>query len=229
MKKKKSQSEKLKMSIKIVMADDHKVVLDGLKSLIEKESDMEVVGEANDGRTTLNVVRKVIPDVVIMDISMPGLNGVEATQQITTETPEIKVIALSMHEEKRFVKGMLKAGASGYLLKECPFEEVVSAIRTVCAGRTYICSGITGVVIKDYVHQMSKTESILASLLTKREREVIQLLAEGKTTKEIASELYISVKTVATHRDRIMKKLGIHSIAGLTKFAVREGLSSLDG
>ena len=216
------------MSIKIVLADDHKIVLDGLKKMIETERDLEVVGEAYDGRTTVQLAREKIPDVVIMDVSMPGLNGVEATEQIVRETPGIKVIALSMHEEKRFVKGMLKAGASGYLLKECPFEEVVTAIRTVYSGRTYICSGITGIVIKDYVHQMSEEKSTPNFLLTKREREIVQLLAEGKTTKEIAAELFISIKTVATHRDRIMKKLRIHSIAELTKFAVREGLSSLD-
>ena len=144
------------MRIRIVLADDHKIVLDGLKKMIETERDLEVVGEAYDGRTTVQLAREKIPDVVIMDVSMPGLNGVEATEQIVRETPGIKVIALSMHEEKRFVKGMLKAGASGYLLKECPFEEVVTAIRTVYSGRTYICSGITGIVIKDYVHQMSE-------------------------------------------------------------------------
>jgi len=216
------------MSIKVLLADDHKIIRDGLRSLIERHPDMDVVGEAEDGRTTIKLARELEPDVVIMDISMPDLNGIDATQQIVADVPGIKVIALSMHSDKRFVVGMFKAGASGYLLKDCAFDELEQAVKTVLSDHTYLSPKIATVVIKDYVPQVSTGETSAFSLLSVREREVLQLLAEGKTTKDIASDLFLSVKTIETYRQRIMDRLDIHNLADLIKFAIREGLTSLE-
>jgi two-component system response regulator NreC len=215
-------------TIRILLADDHKILRNGLRSLIENEPWMEVVGEAADGREALRLARKLAPDVIVMDVSMPGLNGVEAARQIASEVPKVKIIALSMYSDRRFVIGMLKTGASGYLLKDCAFEELNRAIRTVMANQTYLSPGITGIVVEDYVRQATENNRSASSLLTPREREVLQLLAEGRSVKQIASTLYISVKTVNTHRAQIMEKLNIHSIAELIKYAIREGLTSLE-
>ena len=217
------------MKTKIILADDHKIIREGLRSLLEKQLDMEVIAEAHDGLTTVHLVQKLLPDIVIMDIGMPDMNGIEATRQIMTETKGVKVIALSMHSDRRFVLQMLKVGASGYLLKDSAFEELISAIHTVMANQPYLSPKITDVVVKEYLHGFPKKESTVFTILTAREREVLQLLAEGKTTKQIASALYISVKTIETHRQQIMKKLNMHSIAELTKYAIREGLTSLEG
>jgi two-component system response regulator NreC len=215
--------------IKILVADDHKIVRQGLRTLLAEEPDMEVVAEADNGRKTLQLARELAPQVVIMDISMPDLNGIEATRQILAELPGTKVIALSMHSDSLFVFNMLKAGASGYLLKDCALEQLVTAIRTVMARRTYLSPGISDILIKDFVQCTSTAHvSSAFSLLTPREREVLQLLAEGKSTAQIASCLYVSMKTVETHRKQLMDKLGIFSVAGLTKYAVREGLTSLE-
>jgi len=216
------------MSIKILLADDHKIVRDGLKSLIKKEVGMEVIGEADNGRKTVQLARDLEPEIIIMDISMPDLNGIEATRQIVADSPDVKIIALSMHSDKRYVKGVLSAGASGYLLKDSAFEELVEAIRTVDTGRFYLSAGIVGVVVKDYVGSQANKDALTSDILSAREREVLQLLAEGKSTKEIASDLHVSVKTIETHRQNIMQKLNIHTIAGLTRYAIREGLTSLD-
>lgn len=216
------------MSIKVLLADDHKIIRDGLRSLIERHPEMEVVGEAEDGRTTVQLARALEPDVVIMDISMPDLNGIDATQQIVKDVPGVKVIALSMHSDKRFVVGMFKAGASGYLLKDCAFDELEQAVKTVLADQTYLSPKIATVVIKNYVPQVATEDTSAFSLLSAREREVLQLLAEGKTTKQIASELFLSVKTIETYRQKIMDRLDIHNLADLIKFAIREGLTSLE-
>ena len=216
------------MSISILLADDHKIIRDGLRALLEKERDMKVVGEAENGRTTVQFARTLLPDVVIMDIGMPDLNGIEATRQIATISRLVKVIALSMHSDKRFVKGMLQAGASGYLLKECAFEELAQAIRAVYKNRTYLSPEIASLVVEEYVSPPVTPDTSAASILTPRQREVLQLFAEGKTTKEIAFHLGVSVKTIETHRQKIMDKLGTHSIAELTKYALREGLTMLD-
>jgi DNA-binding NarL/FixJ family response regulator len=220
--------KKSDMSIRILLADDHKIVRDGLRVLLEKQSGIEVIAEAGDGRSTVQMVRELLPNVVIMDIAMPGMNGIEATRRIIEEVPAVKVIALSMHSDKRFVAEMLKAGASGYLLKDCAFEELDNAIRAVIANRTYLSPKIADIIIKDYTRLFPKTELSVFSILTLREREVLQLLAEGKTTREIASSLNISAKTVETYRKQLMDKLDIHNVAELTKYAVREGLTSLD-
>jgi len=216
------------MSLKILLADDHKIVRDGLKSLIKKEASMEVVGEADNGRKAVQLARDLEPEVIIMDISMPDLNGVEATRQILADSPDVKIIALSMHSDKRYVRAALSAGASGYLLKDSAFEELVEAIRTVNTGRFYLSAGIVGVVVKDYVGSQANKDTLTSDILSAREREVLQLLAEGKRTKEIASDLHVSVKTIETHRQNIMQKLDIYTIAGLTRYAIREGLTSLD-
>jgi DNA-binding NarL/FixJ family response regulator len=214
--------------IKIVMADDHQIVRQGVRSLLTAESDMEVVGEAENGRDTLRLVQQLAPLVVVMDISMPDLNGIEATRQIMAESPGVKVVALSMHSDSFFVLNMLKAGACGYLLKDCAVEELVKAIRTVVANKTYLSPGISDIVIKDLVNGYSMIEGSAFSILTNREREVLQLMAEGKSTNSIAERLCVSSKTVETHRKQIMTKLDIHSVAELTKYAVRQGLTSLE-
>jgi len=216
------------VKLRILLVDDHKIVREGLRTLIEKQPGLEVVGEADSGRMALKLTRELKPDVVIMDITMPDLNGIEATRQIHSEIPGVKVIALSMHSDKRLVTGILMAGASGYLLKEdCDSVELARAIQAVASNQTYLSPKIGEVVIKDYMRHLSITTSSPFSILTPREREVLQLLAEGKSAKEIASSLHLSVKTIETHRNKIMEKLDIHSIAELTKYAIRERLTPL--
>jgi DNA-binding NarL/FixJ family response regulator len=215
------------MSIKILLADDHNLIREGLRSLISDEPNMTVIAEAEDGRTAVQLTAKLSPDVVIMDISMPGLNGIEATRQILSKTPAPKVIALSMHMERRMILEMLNAGASGYLLKDCAFGEVIRAIETVMTNCTYLSARIADIIVKDYVHRIPRNDLSSLTLLSPREREVLQLLAEGRRTRDIASALHVSAKTVDTYRLQIMEKLGIHSIAELTKFAIREGLTSI--
>jgi DNA-binding NarL/FixJ family response regulator len=214
------------MPIKIILADDHKIVRQGLRTLLEQEPDLEVMAEAEDGRMAVRLARELSPQVVIMDVSMPDLNGIEATRQVLAECPGVKVIALSMHADRRFVMNMLKAGASGYLLKDSAFEELATAIRMVLANKIYLSTEIANVVVKDYL-QGGGDESVF-SVLTPREREVLQLMAEGKSSRQIAGHLNISIKTVETHRMQIQHKLEIYSVAELTKYAIREGLSSLD-
>ncbi|MHC4460284.1 MAG: response regulator [Planctomycetota bacterium] len=216
------------MSIKILLAENHKIVREGLRLLIEKQSDMEVVAEAEEGRTAVRLVRKLLPDVVVMDVSMPDLNGMEATRQITREFGDIKVVALSMHDDALFVTEMLKSGALGYLLKDGAFAELALAIRTVVAGKTYLSPSISSVVVDDYLHRLSKADFSVSEVLTSREREVLQLLSEGKSTKQIALKLHISVKTVETHRRQIMNKLDIHNVAELTKYAIRKGITTYE-
>ena len=216
------------MPYRILLADDHKIIRDGLRSLLEKETDMVVAGDAENGRKALQLTRKLNPDVVIMDVSMPDLNGMDAARQILGEHPGVKVVALSMHSEKQYVEGMLKAGVSGYLLKDTAFEELVKAIRVVCSGKKYLSPDITDIVLQDYLHPAATTDDQPAISLTTREREVLQLIAEGRATREIADKLHISVKTVETHRKNIMEKLGLRTVAELTKYAVREGITSLE-
>jgi len=217
------------MSIRVLIADDHKIMLAGLRSLLEKQTDFDVVAEAENGRKAVQMAQEKKPDVVVMDVSMPDLNGIEATTQIVESLPGTRVIALSMHSDKRFVMGMLRAGASGYLLKDCASQELANAIHQVAGGRKYLSPEITGVVIDDCLLGASSGEVATAtSLLSAREREVLQLIAEGWSTKQIASHLYVSIKTIETHRRQIMKKLDLHNIADLTKYAVREGLTSIE-
>jgi two-component system response regulator NreC len=214
------------MSIRVILADDHTIVRHGLSRLINQQEDMEVIAQAANGHSTVELTRELSPDMVIMDIGMPDLNGIDATRQITRDFPNVKVIGLSMHSGKKFVIEMFKAGASGYLLKDCAVEELTTAIKTVAAGKTYLSPSITDVVIDNYVRQSKKKENSAFSLLSQREREVLQLMAEGKTTKQIGLQLHISPKTVEGHRLRLMAKLNIGSVAKLTKYAIQEGLTS---
>ncbi|MCK5254741.1 MAG: response regulator transcription factor [Deltaproteobacteria bacterium] len=215
------------MSIKILLADDHKIVSDCLKPLINKQSDMMVVGEAENGRMVVALAKKLNPNVVIMDISMPDLNGIEATRQIIDKCPGVRIITLSMNSDRRYVTGMLNAGASGYLTKSCSFEELIRAVRAVAANKTYLSPDISDIVIKESLSRSSTDKSSVSYTLTMREREVLQMLAEGKTVKQIAVKLCLGIKTIYTHREQIMKKLNIHSTADLTKYALREGMTSL--
>lgn len=216
------------MTIQILLADDHKITRDGLKALLENQKNMAVVGEAENGRKAVRLALELKPDVIVMDINMPELNGIEATRQIISELPEAKIIALSMYSDKRYVVGMLKAGVSGYLLKNCAFDELVSAISAVVNNQNYMSPKIADTVMKDYANILESSDTSPASLLTAREREVLQLIAEGLKTKDIATRIHVSIKTVETHRQQIMRKLNAKSVAELTKIALREGLTSLD-
>ena len=215
------------MGVRIILAEDHRITREGLVNLLQERPDMEVVGEAENGREAVRLASELSPDLVIMDVTMPDLNGIDATRIITSGSNSTKVIALSMYSDKQFVQGMIQAGASGYLLKDCAFEELVSAIQAVIQGDTYLSPGIAGIVVQDYLNKLTTDRSSADTVLTSREREVLQLIAEGNSTKEIAARLSVSVKTVETHRRQIMEKLGIFSIAELTKYAIREGLTSL--
>jgi DNA-binding NarL/FixJ family response regulator len=216
------------MSISILLVDDHKIMRAGLRALIEKEKDLKVVGETADGRRAVELARDLSPEVIIMDISMNNLNGIDATRQITAAFPDVKVLALSMHSDEHFVAGMLEAGASGYLLKDCAVEELSLAIRTAVSGNTYLSPPISKVVIRDYVGRLAKGILSPSHLLTSKEREILQLLAEGKTSKEISYSLNLSARTVEAHRREMMDKLDIHSVAELTKYAVRKGITDLE-
>ena len=214
--------------ITIILADDHQMFREGLRTMLEQESDIEIIGEADDGLIALELVRDLSPDVVLMDIGMPNLNGIEATRQIKSISPDTKVIALSMQSADRMVIEMIKAGACGYLLKDCPFTELKSAIHTALLGRVYLSAQVADVLVKRIVAGKDNEEESPFSVLTNREREVLQLVSEGNSTKEMALLLNISVKTVDTHRQQIMNKLDIHSIAELTRYAIRTGLSPLE-
>ena len=216
------------MSIRILLADDHGIIREGLRALLAKQNGMEVVAEADNGRSAVQLAKKLPPTVAVIDVSMPDLNGFEATRQIVASVPGVKVLALSMHSDKRYVSEMLKAGASGYLLKDCAFEEVSHAIAAVLRGEVYLSPRIVGVVIADYLNQSAGQETTPDAALSAREREVLQLIAEGRTTKQIAVSLNVSPKTIETHRHQIMEKLDMHSVAELTKYAIRQGLTSLD-
>lgn len=215
------------MNIRVVIADDHKILREGVRFLLEREPDIAVVAEADNGRMAVELTDEHRPDVVLMDLSMPEMNGIDALRRIGEAVPEARAIALSMHSDKRFVMEALGAGAKGYLLKDCASEELVGAIRTIAAGETYLSPKIAGIVVRDYVGKQS-VPSGKSTPITARERQVLQLLAEGKGTKEVAFLLNVSAKTIETHRMQIMKKLKIYNIAELTKYAIREGLTTLE-
>jgi len=216
------------MGTRIILADDHRIVRDGLRALLEKQPGMEVIADAEDGRTAVRLAGKLKPDVVIMDIGMPDLNGIDATRQIVSQLPDVKVIGLSMHSDKRFVAQMFKAGASAYLLKDCAFEELFRAVQVVLGGQTYLSPEIAGPVMEDYVRHIAAADNTGFPVLTAREREVLQLLAEGNSTKQVAAHLNVSMKTIETHRQQIMSKLNVQNVADLVKYAIREGLTSLE-
>jgi two-component system, NarL family, response regulator NreC len=206
--------------IRILLADDHAVVRQGFKMILQAQPDMEIVGEAGNGREAIELSEKFKPDVVVMDVAMPELNGIEATRRVTASAPHVRVIALSMHKDSVYVREVLRAGARGYLLKDSGSDDLVSAVRAVARGEGYLSPAVSHAVLDDYRRHVTNP----IDLLTSREREVLQMLAEGKTNKEIAGVLNLSVYTVDAHRGRIMEKLNLHSINELVRFAVRNGL-----
>lgn len=213
---------------KLLIVDDHAMVRDGFKALLKTQPDMEVVGEAANGRDALKLATECTANVVLMDITMRDMNGIEATRRLCAALPNVKVIALSMHSERHMITEILCAGASGYVLKECAFAELATAIRTVMKNQTYLSPQVASLVVDEYKNRAAPHPSSDARPLSPREREVLQLLAEGHSTKDIADRVKISVKTVETHVLQIKKKLNVYSIAELTKYAIRNGLSSLD-
>lgn len=216
------------MKLKVLLADDHRLFRDGLRTLLKQHDELEVVGETVDGPETVQAVMKLKPDIILMDISMPNLNGIDATRKILADRPTVKIIMLSMHSDQRYVIESLRAGATGYLLKDCAVDELMAAILMVAKDQIYLARSIAKVILRDYINLVVSKPGSVFSTLSAREREVLQLLAEGKSTKEISSQLQVSVKTVETHRKQIMDKLNIHSIAQLTKYAIREGLTPLE-
>lgn len=214
--------------MKILLADNHRLFCDGLRMLLAQEPGIEVVGEADNGRVAVQLTRELSPDIVIMDIGMPELNGMEATRQIVTEMPNTKVVAVSMYANRQYVAGMLSAGASGYVVKDSAFTELMQAIHVIGNGGRYLSADIVGVIVDDYVQRVASSQDSALERLSEREREVLQLMAEGHTTADIAGRLHVSRKTVETHRKHIMLKLEVRSVAELTKFAIREGITSLD-
>lgn len=216
------------MSIRVLLVDDHKLMREGLRSLLEVQPNIEVVGEAGDGQTALKMALEIKPNIVIMDVTIPNMNGIEVTQLITAQTSHVKVLALSMHSDRRYVTRILRAGASGYLLKDCASEELIQAIFTIVHNRTFLSPIMAKITEEDNVYKLSTNKSLFFYVLSPRQREVLKLMVEGNTTKQIASSLRLSVKTIETYRQQIKDKLNINSIAELTKFAICEGISSLD-
>ena len=210
-----------KRNINIVLVDDHQILRDGLKNLIQQKANMHVVGEASDGREAIKQCKKLTPDVVVTDISMPGLNGIEATKQILKNQPEIKIIGLSMHANKKFIQAMFNAGGYAYLLKDGDSNELITAITTVMQQKKYLSKNIN----QEYLLFLKDTSDL--KKLSPRETEVLQLIAEGKSSKEIGELLFLSSKTIDVHRNNLMKKLDLFTIPELTKYAIREGITSL--
>lgn len=215
-----------KQIIKVLVADDHPVVRKGLQLLLARQGHLRLVGEACDGDEALRKTRELKPDVVLMDISMPGMNGLAVTEVLRKELPQIKVLILSVHRNKEYIFRVIQAGAHGYVSKEAPPEEVLRAIESVHAGEPFFSEDIARAALNEFISSGGKKEPF--SQLTSREREVLVLIAEGQSNKEIATGLGIGVRTIETHRERIMRRLGIHSVAGLTKYAIANGLISLE-
>jgi DNA-binding NarL/FixJ family response regulator len=215
--------------IRVLLAEDHTIVRKGIRSLLDEEPDIEVVGEAGDGREAVHKVKQLAPDVVLMDISMPALNGLEATRQIIKRSPKVKVLVLTMHTDEEYIFQFLQAGAAGYLVKKTVPTELVSAIHAVHNGDSFLSPAVSKTVIEEYVrHTRNSAPEDDYDKLTGREREVLQLLAEGFTNKEIAQQLHISVKTAGVHRTNLMDKLLLHNLSDVTKYAIRKGIISLD-
>lgn len=216
------------MAIRVFLADDHAVVREGLRLLIEANGDIVVVGEAADGRETVRLVKHLQPDVVVMDITMPELNGIDAARRIREASDSTEIVVLSMHASTEYISQALRAGAKGYLLKESAGKEVAKAIRAAHAGKRYLSRHITETVVDDYIHKFETlTDVNPVERLSSREREILQLIVEGKSNPEIAKGLSLSIKTVETYRSRLMDKLGIKDLPGLVKFAIRHGLTSV--
>lgn len=216
------------MKIKVILADDHGIVRAGLKTLLEASDDIAVIAEAENGRETVSLARQLEPDIVVMDIAMPDMNGVDATRKITQLAPGVKVLALSSHSDGKYVRGMLEAGARGYLVKNAAFDELLTAIANVSAGRIYVSPSVTDVLVEGFLQRTTIDTESDAKALSTREREVLQLVAEGKSSAQIGDILSLSERTIETHRKRIMDKLDLRTVAELTKYAIREGLTSID-
>lgn len=215
------------MKIKIAIADDHNIFRKGIRSILEERDDIVVVGEACDGRSAIELCMEQSVDVLLMDISMPGMNGIDTTRQLLKKNPEVKVIALSMHSDRRFILDMLKAGARGYVVKDCEFDELVRAIHFVGRNKVYLSPEIADVVVDDYRYLSGEAATIESDSLTPREKEVLQYVVKGDSCRDIADSLHLSVKTVEAHRGNIMRKLGTKNLPELTKYAIREGLITL--
>ncbi|MFD2528062.1 MULTISPECIES: response regulator transcription factor [Polaribacter] len=210
--------------IKIVLVDDHKLLRDGLRNIIEQKSNMKIIGEASDGREAISVCSKLLPDVLVIDVAMANLNGIEAAKQIHKTCPDIKIIGLSMHSSKQFIQGMFKAGAYGYLLKDGDSNELITAINTVVQDIKYLSKDIN----QEFLSIIKQGNTIENTLLSSREKEVLQLITEGKSSKEIGEILFLSSKTVDVHRNNIMKKIDLYTIPELTKYAIKKGFTSLE-
>lgn len=215
------------MSTRVLLVDNHNLMREGLKALLGRTADIEVVAEATSGKEALQQAAQFCPDVIVMDLKMPEMNGIEATQGILAGNPDIKVLALSMVMDRVNIIETLKAGAKGYLSKDCVFEELVDAIHALAEGKSYLGAEVTELVIKDFTENMAEDSSVKSNKLSKRELEVLQHIADGRNTKNIAFTLGVCVKTVEIHRMNIMKRLSLYSIAELTKYAVREGLTTI--
>jgi DNA-binding NarL/FixJ family response regulator len=215
------------MSITVLLADDHQLMRQGLRSMLDGQQGLHVVGEADNGREAVRRASDLTPDLIIMDVTMPDLNGIDAARQIRSSNPSSRIIGLSMHPERQFVMQMLAAGANGYLLKDSPLDELLTAIEGVMRGDIFLSPKITHVLVKECVGGVTEPNAFCGTL-SPREREVLQLVSEGKNSKEIGQMLHISSKTVEGHRRQIMEKLKLYSVAELTRYAIREGVSSLD-
>lgn len=215
------------MAVRVLVVDDHEIMREGMCALLHKYDDMEVVGQASEGRTAIDLVRELRPDVVIMDVGMPNLNGIEATRRMIEQNPGLKVLGLSSHSDGNIIAQMFQAGAGGYMHKDSAFSELREGIMTLLEGRIFLCSHISKTVFSDYVYRLTNPPKTVREVLSSREREVLQLVAEGQTSKDIAKMLVLSPKTVDCHREHIMEKLNIRHIPGLTKYAIREGLTTL--
>jgi len=216
------------MAIKVLLADNHGILRQGIQALIEKQNDMELVGQADNGLLAVEMSRRLRPDIVLMDVTMPVLNGIEATRQIKSELPEVKVLALSVHAKREFILDMVRAGASGYMLKECVFDDLARAIKAVAAGQSYLSPEVASIVLdgitKDSIFSAAASNR---QTLTLREKQILELLTEGKSAKQIASQLGLSVKTIEANRRQIMKMTESYNLADLTKYAIRQGLTTV--
>lgn len=210
--------------IKIILVDDHKLLRDGLKNIIEQRSNMHIIGEASNGREAIKICSKLLPNIIIMDVAMPGLNGIEAAKQIQKTNPDIKIIGVSMHSSRQFIQGMFNAGALGYLLKDGDADELITAITTVMQNKRYLSKDIN----QEFLALLKRGEALEKTQLSTREKEVLQLIAEGNSSKKIGELLFLSPKTVDVHRNNIMKKIDLHTIPQLTKYAIQKGLTTLD-